>query len=147
MHPILEVAWRRRRALLGQLGRRRSGRLRVPLAFRRDSRVLKSVVLHWPKTDPGELIQLRGLTECGPFRALDTILLSDSGTMVRTRLAENDKVTFRRSRHSRCAAFVVTALRDDWAEPFSALAVECGRNKYTAEHERRPADFRTGILQ
>lgn len=77
---------------------------------------------------------------------VDMILLSDSGTMDRTRLAENIKATFRR-RGTHEVPESLPPPQDAWAEPFSALADECGLNRNMAEHHRRLADFLTGILK
>ena len=77
---------------------------------------------------------------------VDMILLSDSGAMDRTRLAENIKATFRR-RGTHDVPQSLPSPQDSWAEPFSALADECGLNKNMTEHHRRLADFLTEILK
>jgi predicted transcriptional regulator of viral defense system len=51
----------------------------VPLTFRRNSRVPKSVVLHRANIVPGEVTQLRGLTVCRPLRALCDVAASNPG--------------------------------------------------------------------
>lgn len=77
---------------------------------------------------------------------VDMILLSDSGTMDRTRLAENIKATFgRRGTHE--VPESLPPPQDDWSEPFGVLAVECGIERNMAEHHRHLADFLTGILK
>jgi len=77
---------------------------------------------------------------------VDMILLSDSGTVDLARLAENIKATFRR-RGTHDAPKPLPPPREDWTEPFSVLAEECGLNTNMAEQHRRLAGFLTGILQ
>ena len=49
----------------------------VPLAFRRNSRIPKSVVLHRANIALGEVTQLRGLAVCRPLRALCDVASSN----------------------------------------------------------------------
>jgi len=48
----------------------------VPLTFRRNSRIPKSVVLHRGSLTAGEVTQLRGLAVCRPLRALCDVAAS-----------------------------------------------------------------------
>lgn len=77
---------------------------------------------------------------------VDMVLLLDSGTMDRTRLSENIKATFRR-RGTHEVPESLPPPQEDWVEPFSALAAECGLNQNMAEHHRRLANFLVVILE
>ena len=53
----------------------------VPPAFRRNSRLPKSVVLHQARFAAGEITQLRGLTVCRPLRALCDVASSNPNSI------------------------------------------------------------------
>jgi hypothetical protein len=76
---------------------------------------------------------------------VDMVLLFDSGTMDRTRLSENIKATFRR-RGTHEVPKALPQPQEAWAEPFSALAAECGLDQNMAEHHQRLADFLSVVL-
>jgi hypothetical protein len=77
---------------------------------------------------------------------VDMVLLFDSGTMDRTRLAEYIRATFRR-RGTHEVPESLPPPQDAWADPFSALAAECGLNQNMGEHHQRLADFLIGTLE
>ncbi len=77
---------------------------------------------------------------------VDMVLLFDSGTMDRARLAENIKATFRR-RGTHIAPASLPEPLASWNEPFGELAAECGMDINMTEHHRRLAVFLIGILK
>jgi hypothetical protein len=77
---------------------------------------------------------------------VDMVLLSDSGTMDRTRLAENIQTTFRRRGTHVVPAFLPEP-QASWSKPFGELAAECGMDSNMIEHHRRLAVFLLGILK
>lgn len=75
---------------------------------------------------------------------VDMVLLFDSGTMDRTRLAENITATFRR-RSTHTVPSSLPEPLSSWNEPFGELAGECGMDANMTEHHRRLAVFLAGI--
>lgn len=75
---------------------------------------------------------------------VDMILLSESETMERTRLAESITATFRR-RGTHPVPLSLPEPPPTWSEPFDELAQECGLETNLPEHHRRLAAFLAGI--
>lgn len=77
---------------------------------------------------------------------VDMVLLLDSGTLDRTRLAECITATFRRRGTHPVPSSLPLPLAS-WSEPFGELAAECGMDAHMAGHHRRLGAFLTGILK
>lgn len=77
---------------------------------------------------------------------VDMVLLLDSGTLDRTRLAESITATFRRRGTHPVPSSLPEPL-SSWNEPFGELAAECGMDVNMAGHHHRLAEFLTGILK